>query len=78
MAQLQAAHEVAIRQAVDQAASRMQQEIAHRDAGIQSLEQVVSAQAASTAGGSISRAEEHATVKMELGKLPYLAVDGKI
>ena len=76
-AQLQAAHELAIKQAVDQAVTRTQQEIAQRDARIQFLEQVVTAQAANTGAGSIGRAEEHAAVKMELGKLPHLAADGK-
>ena len=77
MAQLQAAHELAIKQAVDQAANRMQQEVVQRDARIQFLEHVVTAQAASNIPGFVGRAEEHAAVKMELGKLPCLAAGGK-
>ena len=54
MAQPQAAHELAIKQAVDQAANRMQQEIVQRDARIQFLEQVVTAQATNTGPSYIS------------------------
>ena len=78
LAQLQAAHNLAIQQAVSQAVGTLTEQLQERDSRVRILEQLLTTHTANLPVRPSSRSDEdNATVRMELGKLPFLQVDGK-